>query len=53
MLEDGLFDISSETKIHSQVFERVLGYYFKLKADNIYELPKNMYYKQSLAQHFS
>ena len=53
MFEDGLFDISSETKLHSMSFERILGYYFKLKADNIYELPKNMYYKQSLAQHFS
>ena len=35
MLDNGLFDLPSNTKNHSYAFERILGCYFKLKLNNI------------------
>ena len=41
MLNDGLFDLPSNTKNHSCAFERVLGVYFTKKLGNIISLPSN------------
>lgn len=41
MLEDGIFDLPSNTKNHSCAFERILGCYFNLKLKSILTIGKN------------
>ena len=38
MFDSGIFDLPSPTKNHSCAFERILGYYFKMKLKNINEI---------------
>ena len=50
MLEDGLFNLQSDTKEHSCAFERIIGYYLNLKLGNIPTICANNYNKIFLAQ---